>query len=620
MAAYSVRLYLSSGFDRGNVPGDFGCLDNLKYIDKPAVWNRQDRYLSTIKIDATWEELDGVDYCALTGDTKTTFYVVDGIQMLSPKTAQLSLIYDPLLSNGGLDAIQVRGGWTVRAHPGMGDKLFANINAEPWSPTQPLRLIGRKYLNGKIPTGNQPHNLVVCTCNLAKAQDYEAAVAKVSDAAEGGDYDKVIWPKLPTMSGRSPTYVSFEGAIYDLPNQYIFDLGTRSSPNKTLLDNVNALRAMGIESAIVNAYVLPASAFATMSKDDFVGYVTSIAGNNSIISRGSSMLGTDFDYIYIYPENRSSFLFLKTQALYHKYQITSITSGNNIEFSPWDIIDPKDLAQPNPALRAPKFVIFDDPAPGGTSYCRPQYYEGTETERLEQSVAGMPWLTAGLTYEGASGGALTMANAARTQATERANRDYQNQQMDKQRDRGLVSTAIGAIGNIATGNIGGLASGLYNGFNGLIDINDQQRQYNRMEDRRMGDNLFSAQAAAMNTAPALAFPVSANAAAYFGNQFCFTCTGLSVNDAIRLDKFFSAYGYAMDKPLEYNDLINMKRYNYIKTSECTLQDKSASGGRRITMTDLEMIQDMFNAGVRIFHNSSDTRIADWTNNSNPAIH
>lgn len=620
MAAYSVRLYVSSGFDRGNVPGDLGCLSGLHYIDKPAVWNRQNRYLSTIKIDATWDELDGVDYCGLTGDGTNTFYVVTGIAMLSPKTAQLSLLYDPLLSNGGIDALEVEGGWAVRAHPGLNDKIFDNVNPEPWSPTQPLRLVGRAYLNGQIKSGNQPHNLVVCTCNLAKAQEYEAAVATVSDAAEAGDYDRVIWPKLPTMSGRSPSYVSFEGAIYDLPNQYIFDLGTRTQPNKNLLDNINALRAMGIESAIVNAYVLPASAYETIDQDSFVGYVTSIKGNHSIISRGGSMLGVDFDYIYIYPESGSQFQFRKTQALYHKYQITSITSGNTIEFSPWDIISPQDRDATNPALKAPKFIIFDDPAPGGTSYCRPQYYEGKETQRLEQSVAGMPWLTAGVSYEGASGGALTMANASRVQETERVNRDYQNQQYEKQRGRGLISTGINAIGNIATGNVGGLASGLYSGLTQQIDINQQQAHFNEMSDLRMGDEIFSAQAAAMNAAPSLAFPVSANAAAYFGNQFCFSCTGLSVNDAKRLDRFFSAYGYAVDKPLEKNDLINMQRYNYIKTSECHLTDRSAAGGRRIARTDLELIQDMLNAGVRIFHNSANTGISDWSNPNNSPIH
>lgn len=573
---YNCRLYSNTGYNTGNVPANAAALPSSGYVETAAVFEWQDKDLGSLKVDATWESVRDIDYLML-GTDQPQYFVVTAKHMLSPKTAELSLTRDPLISAGGVDNINIIGGWAQRAHTGK-DDLFGNTLPEPWQPSQRQKIRQKETISafGGIAPASL-YNIVICTCDLQSVDKYEAAVAKVADEAETGE---VVFPLLPTMGNASPTSFAVKvdetaGAVYDLPHLYAFNLGDNKTPTEAA-GKLEILRSMGLESAIVNAYVLPGSCIAAMSESD-VGskYIQAITG----VYLKRPMYQMPYEYATV--KNKKVF------ALYNKFTVVSITSGNSVEFDAHDLHVDGDTV--------PTFIFKSDPAPQGTVYCMPYTFDGEECRYYEQAVAGMPWNTAGLVYQGASGGMLTMANAQRANRVTRENLEYSNLRADIDQSRNAADTVLSAIGSAARGDIGGVASSIYGGTNKYVDteVNRWQNNYNQVA--RMGDNIFQAQAQAMNVAPALAFPVDINASSYFGNGFAIYQTVLQDNDVQRLDRFLTMYGYAVDKKFDKSDLTNRTKFNYIKTLEALVTSPYAS------QSDCQAISDMFGAGVRIWH-------------------
>lgn len=572
MPAYPTRIYTNTGFDRGNVPGTEAALPATGFLELEAVYKWQDRYNAEIRVKATWDQIKDADYLRIGTPPSAAYYVVTSVRMLNPQTAALMLTADPLMTAGGLSALNVAGGQVERAHAGT-DDLFGNIIPEPWTPSQRLEILEKETISqgGGVEAGDN-RNLVVCTCDLTKAQEYEAIAA-----AAAGDAGSVIFPKIPSMQGKSPTYFTVKidesrGALYDMPNMWVFSLGTRTSPDQDAIDNVAALRSMGIESAIVNSYVLPGGSIGSITEDQ--GYVKNIIGHYQEWPSG-------FNYEYAQGVKNK-----KVFALFNRFTAVSIVSGNSAEFEAHDLYN-------NDA--APVFIMKADPAPGGTVYLMPKYYQGAPCLYYEQAVAGLPWLTAGVMYEGASGGALTLANAQRRNEVERVNNEYANLRADVSNARATVDTAGGLVKSAFTGDVGGAVSSLYTGANRIIDTEISRSLTNYNSAVRMGDNLFSAAQITENVAPVLAFPMAINASSYFGNAFSVYHTVLSDADVQRFDRFLTMYGYAQDKPLERSDLTNRQNYNYIKTRGALVTATGAS------MRENQDIADMLDAGVRIWH-------------------
>lgn len=572
MPAYAARIYTNTGFDRGNVPGTEAALPATGYMDLDAVYEWQNRYNASIRVKTTWESIKDADYMRLGTSPNPTYYIISNITMLNPNTAQLDLILDPLLTAGGLNALNVVGGQVQRAHTNN-DQLFANIIPEPWEPSQRREILHKDTISQAGGTGPATGlNIIICTCDLSKAEEYEAIAAQAE-----GDAGAVIFPKLPTMKGKSPTYYSVKidetrGAIYDMPNMWAFSLGSRNDPNQENLDRVAALRSMGIESAIVNSYVLPGGSIGDMSEEQ--GYIKYV---NGMYQEWESQM--PFKY---YPDVKNNKVF----ALYNTFSIVSMVSGNSAEFEAHDLYTSGEY---------PIFILKSDPAPNGTVYCQPKTFQGSPCRYYEQAVAGLPWLSAGVLYEGASGGALTLANAQRRNQVERENQRMNNERYDLNEARAGLEAAAGFFGSAVTGDVGGALKSAVGGANSIIDTRMASRQQNYNTQQRMGDNLFSAQKAAENVAPALAFPVDINASSYFGNSFTIYHTTLSLGDVERFDRFLTAYGYAQDKAFMKSDLTNRQKFNYIKTSGAIVTATYAS------MRENQQIADMFDSGVRVWH-------------------
>ena len=606
---YAVTLYFNTGYDKGNIPSNPSVLSNFETATFDAVFEWQNQWNAMIRVRGTWDTAKKADYLRLGSGTDAAYYVIDHVAMRANETAELLLTMDPLNTAGGLSAITVIGGWEQRSHV-ADDTLFANNIAEPWTPSQPMIIRKKEVIHTQEGVISIPHEIIITTCNLDKAKEYEAYVATASD--EAGNTGQVVFPKIPNMPkgagfGTTVTFPKgpneygniFGDHQYGLPHMYAFDMG---HGDDTLSEQVNALRSCGIESAIVNAYVIPGF-------EVELHYTKDTASPHYVYK----MEGKTYDYTPEMPYKYASVKNNKALALYNKYSIASPSSGNSDEF------EAAELAIGGGT--APTWRTKADPAPNGTVYAQPEKFDGMPTQYLEHAVAGMPWLAAGIAYSSASGSTITMANASRAQrsadmtmAANRGRFDLDTAKIQSDRNYANVGRTFNLLGNITglvnTDSKGNKSIGSPGGIAGsVMDIaqapvqnayQDVQRDITRAEMERsyqmaMGDRIFGANEAAYNVAPTLAFPVSVNLSSYIGNVFVVWQTTLSDNDLARFDRFLTMYGYAVDRKLDKADLQNRTKFNYVKTSEAQIKSQYAS------RSVCEMIAEMFNNGVRLWH-------------------
>lgn len=591
-ASYTVWAYSNTGFDRDNRPADTTALP-VGYTEYKAVFEWQDRQLATIKIDSPWETAKNIDYIQL-GQTNPQYYIVNGVSMVSPKTAVMEIEFDPILSAGGIRSIRPVGGWTTRANPST-DDMFSNTIPEPWSPSQPLVYIGKRYIQH---TNNKARRFVVCTCDLSKADQIAAQIATYNPEASADPASTVVYPLTPAMTKSGGTMLQLLDiddngqkvvtGYYNLPYMYVFDLGTADAPNLDLVAKLENLRSIGIDSAIVNSFIIPGDALSAVTADE-TGFVSVLAGDARI-------LDTDLPFKYgsYTPKNN------KAYALYSYYTVLSIASGASMEYTAYDMAETgKD---------GPRIVEFTDPAQNGTCYVRPYNFRGNRTYATEQAVPGMPWMTAGILYQSGSGGLVDMVNANRKIRAEeeidhalRQGQELGNVQRAFNSGVGLIqghSTPMGVMSGILNAGTSagalGVVSGAGNYLMGDLAVRHANNINNYTRERQISDDKFARSLIPIK-APELAFPPSLNISMYRGNEFCVAHVGLSDNDLKRLDKWLTMYGYAVDKPFEMTDLNCRKFFNFVKTEDAEVQ---AVG---LAARDNQAIADVLNAGVRLWH-------------------
>lgn len=587
---YAVRLYQSTGFDKANLPDSPALLETCTYVDTDAAWLFQNRGNASIRVNEDWESIKNTDYLRL-GTTDPTYYVVTGVVMLSAKTAQMQLLRDPFLSAGGLDAITVIGGWTKRAHT-ADDSLFGNIISEPWAPSNHLQIRQQTTIHG-VDENAGTLEIAIATSDIERADEFEAKIAKTAGSAGTGLIESVVWPELPAMDadGTVVTTPGDGGGSYDyqLPGMYAFNLS--AAPVR---EGINAVRSLGIESSILNMYVIPSiDCVATWAGGEHPNFATTLAGQSHVYTPNQP-------YEYASVKNR------KAIALYNYYMLESVASGASQSF------EAKELYSGG---TAPDWETKSDPSPSGTVYCQPTYYEGTQTVMWSHAVASSPWYNAGYVYDGASGETVINANLQRSNNRLETTRDYNNAAYTRNTVRnvvntagGLLNTAVGTVGTIldplksaaskATGLAGGVVSGMQGLLNGVItqqDLNAENHQMNTMTDMSIGDNIWSAMQQTAIVAPTLSFPVTVTAASYFGHAFRITQITLSDNDVARFDRYLTMYGYAQDKPFEHDDLTNRQKFNYIVVQGAEV----AVPGNNMQL--LNEITEGLAGGVRFWH-------------------
>lgn len=572
---YTVRCYKNTGFGPNDRPSNPAILDTAQYTDFPSNWLLQGRDRVSIRIQTTYGAIKDVDYVRLSTDGETVYYIVATLTMLNENTAELVLSVDPIATAGGISQFSIIDGWTRRAHSAT-DNLFENTIPENWTPQGRLENDALTYY-GDTPTadGQDSYNIVTSTVELDSAE--QTAKTYVDSATGGGT---VTVPEIPKAAYPAKIGVAVDDALtrfFSNPLQAFFN-----ADDELVKEGLQAVRSLGIESAITGAYTVPAYYVAGALEHRVfdpdteewhtVGW-TRISGNRYNIRPALA-------YEYATVKNKKVF------ALYNIYQVLSVCSGDK------DAYEAKDLYHATIAPDAPLFALGADPGPNGSSYMQPQVFDGRITMLQEMAVRGASWLALPIAFYGGSGAAMNDIAAMNGGA----DRGVDHKLAYIQSGLNVAGSAIsGAAQGASMGGVWGAVGGAIGGaikgaVNEGMNVAREHIDYNR----DMRDIAIEQGTKNNIVAPDLRFPVNPGLQGYTGNGFCITRTRLSPADVERLDRYFTQFGYAQDKPFEKSDLTNRTYFNFIQTIGATI-----GGGGPLRLR--AQIAELFNSGVRLWH-------------------
>lgn len=557
---YNVTLYKNTGFNGVDRPGDASVLAAADSVSVSAVWRYQDKERTTIKIAGSYSDYVDVDYCKI-GDA---YYIVTNVTNLSEgATVQLELAFDALLSSGGISNISVLGGWSKRVCV-SDDTIFSNTIDEPWTPQErlemdPIEQIGPENstltLKSDITSDGDCYGIVLSTTSLTGLEH----VAEVyTDAASDSS---VVVPTIPAAPSDAVFLVNYRDSDYS----YIFPLAAiynyKSSEVQT---GIQSARSLGVESCIMKAYIIPL-AFGYIDLESI-----NIGGDDSITQykqiKGQSGTVTPSDNFKYLSDAYSNIKNNKVYCLFNNFTIYSICSGDKKDYDARDIFAGKNETKPH-------FIWYADPSPDGRPYIQPTIYHGAATVYGQEAVSGGEWLNLPIAYRQASGTTIANAQLAQTQRLARQNLIFS-----------ALTSAAGTMASAISGNISGTISGLEGMARTGLNYNQALEKQNY--EREISNNVIP---------PDVTFPCDPGIQGYLGNNFYITRSRLSANDAKRLDRFLTMYGYAVDKPFQKSDLNGRQYFNYIQTSGAVV--KAAGAPLRYNSA----VNALFDSGVRIWH-------------------
>jgi len=430
---WNVRLYYHTHLNTLNVLDNGDKLETADYIDLPPVDILQAEGLNAITVRATRAQVKNVEYVKLTDqDTGDFYYYEAGIPVPSSKDVQtIPLTCDAMLTLAdiydGVENIPFLDGIVTRHHVAKANDTYGAYTEE-----DPM-LIPSKELDMDIiklfdDNDDDQHIIVESTIALdAQADHYKAHV--YTDDQSGNE---VTVPTVVPVASNTEVWFgdTSEYNTYRTPGTEYFD-----AKKTKVKEGIAAVRGLGVESGILNSYVLPASQ-AVFEPADETGQITQIAGAHE--EANSTM---HFEYANV--DNK--------RVLYgalNSLELISVASGMRASFKPEDL-------QPGETGDAPTVVKITDPRPSGRPYFMFKYFKGTENEtNFANAVAGMEWANAPLVYTGKSGSTLDQINLATTlhgMSVTQGEMEYQNGMMPLRALAGLTSQA----GSAALSGIGG---------------------------------------------------------------------------------------------------------------------------------------------------------------------
>ena len=505
MAVYSITGYFNTGFGSGNIPDSPAVLRLATSKVFPSNWLLQNKDLTTTRLNATWSEVENIDYVAI----GNSYYFVVGIKMQTEVCAELTLQLDGLTTAGGINALSFTDGWCKRAHTGN-DTLFANNIPEPFQPAQDLVIDGVK----KIGTNPMYYTFISATVDLYN-------IEKVADEyLDSGGGIACYVPTIPKAKFETEVVISTPQGITanKLPNTTLYyHTEDNAGGYDDLTPALQTLRSLGLDTAITGSYSVP------REWAIFAGYSEGIRTLHGL--GGSEVSG--IPYVYGSAKNK------KVYSLFNMYTIIATANGSSVT---------KDGHTLYNNDQSPELFAISNPAPNGYPALQFLYNEGRRCFAMENGVVGESWLNAPIAYGQVSGSLVQKQQYANREALQTANRQFD-----------AVSGIANVIGKAASGDIGGVISSIWG----------------TATSQAMGEVSQMNQRAEFETAqsfvvPEIQFPQGVVNQMATGNGFLVYRVRLSNNDVARLDKFLTMYGYAQSKPLEKTDFTNRRYFNYVQ--------------------------------------------------------
>ena len=562
----TVRCYYNTGLTVSNCLDSYLSLDSLgfDYRDFPNVAIKQDRGLINIRLSTSYENIKDADYCRI----NNVCYWVTSVVMLNDNVADVQLQQD-YLTTVGISNFDIVAGWCKRRCV-TDDTPFSNTIDEPFTPNNILEVDFGSEI--KPSTGSENSlQIVVATVDLLNLD-------KLADAYEENTFgEHVLVPKLPVLGSNNTTYImNIDGTekSADIPATCAYN-----ALNSTVRDAMGQLRSLGIESAIVQSYNLPANYCGGVSASD-----TKFGSIKGIHETKPSSLEPMYNK-GIYKNNKVY------SGQFQRFVIGSKITGINKEFRPEDVAE-NVLSD----LYSVTWVLDSNPMYNGYPILRPANYHGSKNSFYIAAVNGAQWLNAPISYNGVSGQDLLIRGWEQQTASTILN--------------GLAPTltAAGNSLNNAYSNIGSNTD--YNKFTSYSDLSKSGVTYDQLSATRSSNfmsaipNISSIVLGQMNNNMALTnsmqvrpdvqFSVIPTLQNYVGNYFIEYRYRLSASDMSRFDDFLTQFGYAVDEPLTKDCFSGRTNFNYIVADSVNIKSSAPLYLREGVINQLQ-------SGVRIWH-------------------
>lgn len=574
--AYTCTVFSNTGFNPTNIPDTPDLLNSYNGITLPALTISQQRFLSSVNVSATWDQIKDADYCKV-GDF---YYFVNGISMVAPDTAQFSLVADFITSAGGATSLTFLDGITERHHIAKNDDIFGKYCEDDalTNCMQPLQVVNTGWHGGSSKTTKV---FVESTLRLPamlteNSGKYGKATNWVSDADDASNLRYVTVPDPPTATGSTIFSMAGEegSSVTNGTRLYMFE------PTDTASDvqkGMQTARNLGVESAIISQYTIPDELYSISDSGEYA--IGTITGKNGTID-------TELPFEYTNVRNK--------RCLYgsnNKYGIISAT-GSKSEMNPEMIYSGV----------SPSVDYRSDPRPDGCPYYSFANYRGGNNFWIN-AIKGETWRHVPLIYTERSGN---------YQAKEvfDSNMHIQSEQFNNQQLNRAVSDYTGFFSSIANGVLslfgkggaGNTANDYTNAaMNGITGIGNfalstaNGENANNIYDLTRRNEMMQFGFSQYTVAPQVTLSASAGALRdYVGNGIYVYRYRPSDIDIKRIDKLLTMYGYKDTAPLTKDMLTNRPEFNYV-------QAQGVSIGGTLPQWWKSGIAQQFSAGVRVWH-------------------
>lgn len=582
---YSCTLYRNSGFNKQNIPDSPALLSQCDHFDTEPLAINHDRFLDSIKVKSTWDAIKEVDF-AKVGEC---YYAVGPIVPINDITFLLPLDMSGTLTEGGVSTLQILDGITERVH--VASDLFglADDGDPLLTPMEPLQ-VETHWKNPSAASATYVEStLDIQGSATNKGETYSTTL---------GDEEIAVVVPQPEGSAHIACEFILPGSSRRLKHGNCVTIVSKDSDSSQTVDRgtdtgMAKLRALGLDQAIVNQVKIPDSYLAEVAHGG--------ADEYTYVSRMRGAQGTytvpELPFI-LYPSAKNNLI---NYSGLLKYGMISC-SGESCEFSPQDLHDVND-SETYPSV---KYVA--DPHLDGKPYFRfTKVNNDSSTAGFWRNcISGMQWKQVPLSFVGASGSQLnTMKFNNSMQQANLAAKQLKAQTEVAELQAMVGSTFNGIQSGISVGGAAGLqgaaigagvgaAAGIVMGGLQAAGIEEEYQYKKQGNSLKTKGELMDLAINNTVVVPTVNFPYNSETVRdNFGNGVLVYRYKYSPNDAARIDKLLTMYGYKYSKPLDRSDFMNRQYFNFVSCSSVSVT------GHGKTMND--MIADELKNGVRVWH-------------------
>lgn len=650
---YTVTVYKNTGFNGTDIPSSGAVLENAtKHVYPEAYYLREDIDLPSISINDSYHNLADVDYVKLVPVTPAqgepaAFYYFAVPQATAAGTTVLNLELDALTTMGGAANVDYISGWQERGHIAKAeDELFANVAAEPWTPSQPLTNSNYEYLpETTLPDLFHPSDdlqIVISNIDLVSLGKNDGMPVTAC-----GEIDPNTGQMTTTQMYVPEIQITDSATSFKMFNAVDSSFTSLSIPNTCAYDATNPVIKEGLKRLfscgqlqLQGSYTLPKEYCiesvlgVTVTVCDADGKYSSICGSLDVTNVNT--LPFEYSVSGYTVKNK------KVYSTYRSYTLANIASGGAITKEANLLKHGNDTS--------PVVKVTSDPVSTGKVSAKFLSDYNADMPFVDV-VNGAPWVNNQVLMEGAAGSLWNSISAAFTQqnlnrelqqndiasTVARAEYDINSQLLAKDNWKdalgnvaslaGGVAAAAGGIAAIAaaapTGGAsiaaygalaGGIGAAAMGGTNTAqmasrqtlkrqqMDLAYNQGVTNREFERQrinqsINENGIGLYKSNRCVAPTAMFTPEPNLAMYGLNRFVVYETRKTDEDLKSEDMYYQRYGYnGIHRPLTSACFNCRQYYCFVQAFDVNIKARGVSFGMRVRQKAVSQL----NSGVRVW--------------------